>query len=294
MAAEDTGRRLGAEVRWTLFGTGPAIVEAFGRKEIDLAYIGLPPATIGIDRGVPITCIAGGHIEGTVLSAKDRFGGFPGMGELGDVLGQFRGLKIGVPGKGSIHDVILMEYMGKYGLAGEVDVVNFQWADQITEAIVRDEVAAAVGTPALAVAVKRFAGGKVLYPPSRLWPYNPSYGILADRDFLNKRRETAESFLALHEEATAFLRGDPAGAADVISDYVGFIDREFVMDTLRVSPRYCAQLTDDYIAASMDFAGVLKRLGYVKREISQDEIFDLSLIRKIHPAGDHYGTGETD
>lgn len=288
MAREDTGQRLGTDIEWTLFGTGPAIVKAFERKEIDLAYIGLPPATIGIDQGVPITCIAGGHIEGTVLSAKNGYRGFPEIKELGDILGQFRGLKIGVPGKGSIHDVILMEYITKYGLAGEIGVVNFRWADEITEAIVRDEVAAAVGTPALAVAVARFAGGRVLYPPSKFWPYNPSYGILADRDFLKRRRELAELFLVLHEEATSSLRDDPAGAAEVISDYIGFIDREFVLDTLMLSPKYCAQLTDDYVEASMEFVKVLKRLGYISREIVEGEIFDLSLIRKIHPEKDHY------
>ncbi|MEJ2685309.1 MAG: ABC transporter substrate-binding protein [Candidatus Sulfobium sp.] len=243
---------------------------------------------MGIDRGVPITCIAGGHIEGTVLSAKNGYGGFPEIKELGDILGQFRGLKIGVPGKGSIHDVILMEYIAKYGLAREIGVLNFRWADEITEAIVRDEVAAAVGTPALAVAVARFAGGRVLYPPSKLWPYNPSYGILADRDFLRRRRELAKLFLVLHEEATSSLRDDPAGAAEVISDYVGFIDRKFVLDTLMLSPKYCAQLTDDYVAASMEFVKVLKGLGYISREIPKDEIFDLSLIRKIHPEKDHY------
>ena len=33
---------------------------------------------------------------------------------------------------------------------------------------------------------------------------------------------------------------------------------------------------------------VLKELGYIRRDISADEIFDLSLIRKIHPGKDHY------
>lgn len=294
MARGDTGKRLGTAIEWRLFGTGPAIVTAFEKREIDLAYIGLPPAIIGIDRGAAITCIAGGHIEGTVLSAGNRYAGFPEIKDLGEVLRQFRGLKIGVPGKGSIHDVILMEYIRKYGLTDEIEVVNFQWADQVTEAIVHDEVAAAVGTPALAVAVVRFAGGRVLFPPSRLWPYNPSYGILADRDFLNIRRELAELFLVLHEEATSFLRVDPAGAAELISGYVGFIDKEFVLDTLRLSPKYCGQLTEAYLATSAQFVKVLRRLGYISREIPQQEIFDVSLIRKIHPAGDHYGIQESD
>jgi NitT/TauT family transport system substrate-binding protein len=291
MAGGDVSAKLGAGVEWKLFGTGPAIVDAFGRGDLDLAYIGLPPAVIGIDRGVGIVCVAGGHVEGTVISAGERYRGFPDLSELGEIMAQFTGKRVGVPGKGSIHDVILAECLARFGLEDEVAVVNFAWADQVLEAAVKGEVAAAVGTPALAVAMRRFAGGKILYPPSLLWPSNPSYGILADRTFLEQERETIAQFLLLHEEATAFLRERPAEASRLISAYVGFVDEEFVLDTLQVSPKYCAQLTDEYIASTMDFVRVLKRLGYIGRQLSSDEIFDLSLIRKIHPGKDHYGAG---
>jgi NitT/TauT family transport system substrate-binding protein len=289
MADRETVEKMGRDIEWRLFGTGPAIVHAFERRELDLAYIGLPPAVIGIDRRVPIRCIAGGHIEGTVVSAKDKYGGFPEIDDFREILMQFRGKKIGVPGKGSIHDVILTEYLDRFRLGGEVEVRNFQWADQVTEAVVKDEVAAAFGTPALAVAIRRFAGGRVLYPPARIWPHNPSYGIIADDRLLQGEADIIEKFLALHEEATELLRTAPAYAAGTISAYVGFIDAEFVLDTLMISPKYCAQLSREYIASTMEFVGTMKRLGYVKGDIGESEIFDASFIDKVHPAGHHYG-----
>ncbi len=291
MARGEIGERLGREVEWKLFGTGPAIVNAFERGDLDLAYVGLPPAIIGIERGVGIVCIAGGHIEGTVISAKGKYAGGPDSAELGPILRQFAGLRIGVPGNGSIHDVILKTCLERYGLGGDIEVVNFAWSDRVLEAVIKDEVAAALGTPALAVAVIRYAGGKILYSPSKLWPYNPSYGILAARDFLVREREIAERFLLLHEEAASFLRERPREAAGLISGFVGFVDEAFVLDTLSVSPRYCAQITGEYISSTMDFANALKRLGYIARDVAEDEIFDLSLIKKIHPGKDHYGGG---
>ena len=57
----------GIKGSWKLFPNGPAIVEAFEKNEIDVGYIGLPPAMIGIGRGLKIKCIAGRHVEGTVL-----------------------------------------------------------------------------------------------------------------------------------------------------------------------------------------------------------------------------------
>lgn len=291
MARKDILSRLGMDVEWTLMGTGPAIIKAFSRGDLDLAYIGLPPAIIGMEQGINVVCIAGGHMEGTVMAGKSHWLGFPETRDLGTVLGQFEGKTIGVPGNGSIHDVILKDYIARYAHDRNITVRNYPWADLVTEAIAKDDVAAAFGTPALAIAIKRFAGGKILYPAAGLWPDNPSYGIVVDRSLLNAHRNTVGRFLIAHEEAEAVLRYDPAGAAQAIADHVAIIDREFVLETLRVSPKYCAALTERYIASTMAFVSALKKLGYIKRELDEDEIFDTSLIAKIHPEKDHYGDG---
>ncbi|RJQ39057.1 MAG: ABC transporter substrate-binding protein [Nitrospiraceae bacterium] len=291
MARADTNSRLGVEIDWRLFGTGPAIADAFDKGELDIAYIGLPPAIIGINRGINIICVAGGHVEGTVISGKKELKGFPDEADMNNILSQIKGGRIGVPGKGSIHDVILQDCLEKFNLKKEVAVINFQWADMIPEAMVKGEISVAFGTPALAAAIKRYAGGKILYPPSMLWPNNPSYGIIADKKFLNKEKAVVEQFLMLHEEATAFIRNKPGEASRLIADYIGFIDKELLLDTLKISPKYCSKITEGYISSTVAFVKALKRLGYINREISENEIFDLSLIEKLHPEKEHYSDG---
>jgi NitT/TauT family transport system substrate-binding protein len=291
MAQGDAEARLGAEIEWKLLGTGPAIMKAFQQGELDLAYIGLPPAIIGMDKGINVICVAGGHVEGTVMSGKAKWTASSGSGDLGTVLGQFRGQMIGVPGTGSIHDVILKNCLEQYGLSREVWIRNFPWADLVLEAVVKDEVAAAFGTPALAVAVKTYASGKILITPQELWPNNPSYGIVADRGFLERETKAVERFLRLHEDATASIRDRPREAARAIAEFVAVVDEDFVLDTLKVSPKYCAQLTQDYISSTMKFVPVLKKLGYIQRDIGQDRMFSTGLIEKVHPEKDHYGDG---
>ena len=39
---------------WSLFPTGPAMVQAFQKGELDIGYIGLPPAMIGMEHGYGI------------------------------------------------------------------------------------------------------------------------------------------------------------------------------------------------------------------------------------------------
>jgi len=288
MADPETTARLGVEVEWKLFGTGPAIVEAFRAGEIDLAYIGLPPAMIGIASGVPIRCIAGGHMEGTVIAGNAGDLDFSGESGLGPIMEQFRGKKIGVPGTGSIHDVILTDTLDRYHLADAVETVHYPWADEVMEAMFRGEVACAFGTPALAAALAHYGEGKVLYPPRLLWPENPSYGIVAKTSFLESAPDITKQFLRLHEKAAETLRTDPKAASEILSSYIGFIDTALVLDTLKISPRYCAQLTEGYITCTLRFVDTLQRLGYIHRRLSREEIFDSRLIAEVHGPGDHY------
>ncbi len=280
----------GGAFEWRLFATGPDIVQAFRKGLIDIAYIGLPPAVIGIASGVRIKCVAGGHIEGTVMSGIKGLKGYPELQDLGEVLGQLKGLKIGVPGKGSIHDVILSDALVRFGLSETVEVVNFRWADAITEAVFKNQVQAAMGTPSLAVAIKRYAGGRELYPPQLIWPGNPSYGIVAASEFIASRPGELEEFLMMHEEACQALRENSTQCAGTISSYAGVADEQFVLEAINMSPRYCAQLTGRYMKTTMDFVDALKRLGYIEggKGLSLEDIFETSFIKKVHPAGDHY------
>ena len=281
-------QRLGTSVEWKLFGTGPDIVKAFESGELDIAYVGLPPAMIGIARGARFKCVAGGHIEGTVIAGDASLKVESSPEGLRQVFSQLKGKRIGVPGKGSIHDVILSDCLDRFGLKDNIEVVNYRWADMITEAMMKHELTAAVGTPALAVAIRRYAGGKVLYPPSMLWPSNPSYGIVASDEMTESNGPLIEKFLSVHEEASAMMRESPREAAEKISSHIGIVDTDFVVETIALSPRYCAQLTPAFVSATMEFEKALRRLGYTERELTERDIFDTSFINRVHPHGDHY------
>ncbi|GBD99086.1 hypothetical protein BMS3Abin07_01118 [bacterium BMS3Abin07] len=284
MAREELLDGFGAEVEWSLFGTGPAIVEAFRKKEIDMAYIGLPPAVIGIDKGTKIRCIAGGHVEGTVIAAGAGSPAYPETDKFGEILSCHK--IIGVPGKGSIHDLILMDAVHANNVP--VEVRNFAWADRLLEAFVHGEVDAVAGTPSLAQAVINYAGGKIVYPSNLLWPDNPSYGILVREDLLSSERAVIKDFIVRHERASEMLRNSRESVAADIAELMGVVDEEFVLDTLNTSPRYCASLTEGYISCTMRLTKRLRELGYIESEIPKEKIFDLSIIREVHPGPDHY------
>ncbi|MGA9839685.1 MAG: ABC transporter substrate-binding protein [Thermoplasmata archaeon] len=281
----------GIEPEWTLEMTGPALVRSLAAGDLDVAYIGLTPATIAIARGVPLRCVAGGHEEGTVVIGDGRFRALrPDETDLDALLHEFEGVPVGIPAAGSIHDVIFRELLREHGLEGRVPIRNFPQADLITEALVDGSVGAGVGTPALAVAGRRYAEAHIVVPAAVLWPHNPSYGIVAT-DTARARPELLRAFLRAHEAATHLIRTAPREAARRTAEAVEVTDADYVEETYRVSPRYCAALPEEYVDATVRFLPVLERLGYLPRTVTAEEIFDRSLLAVTHPEPAHYGDG---
>ncbi len=280
-------KKSGIQANWKLFASGPDIVKAFEKKEIDIGYIGLPPAIIGMDRGVPLVCVAGGHVEGTVLIARKNYKSYHEINDINIAMKQFEGKFIGSPPKGSIHDVIINNIINENDL--DIKVKNYPWTDFVLEALVDGDIDAAVGTPSLAVAAGNACGAKIIIPPHMLWPDNPSYGIVIHKDLI-RYPDVILKFLKQHEKASNFIRNYPIEASRLVSRLTGIVDEEFVLDAYRISPKYCAALSKEFVASSMAFVPVLHRLKYISKIISEKEIFEYCFIEKVHKGQPHYQT----
>lgn len=281
----------GLRPSWMLMGTGPAIIEALVKNKVDLAYIGLAPVIIGVGKGAAIRCVAGGHVEGTVIVAKAGYRSMSdGPTDMGTVLGQFRGKRLGVPRKGSLHDVFLRHYLSEHGLDKEVEIVNYDWTDFVAEAMAKGEIDGGAGTPSLAALSSRLTGARVVVPADKIWPNNPSYGIVTSAQFLDEHGEVVEKFLTLHRKACAFIRKKPQRAARVVAETVGLVDPGFVLDSIRISPKYCTSLSKEFVDSTMLLVPLLKQLGYLPADVRGDDIFYPSIIEKVHPDPPHYQT----
>jgi NitT/TauT family transport system substrate-binding protein len=278
-------KELNLRPAWVLFPTGPAMVEAFADGSIDLGYIGLPPAMIGIAKGIPLICLAGGHVEGTVLIAARTYQSYNQLNSIELVLNQFTGKRLGSPTRGSIHDVIIRNLIQESGL--DITIDNYPWADLIPEAIAAGEVEGAVGTPALAVLGAREYSTATIIPPCHLWPFNPSYGIVVRKELLAEKKLVGD-FLILHERACNQIREHPGEAAAIIANTVKVVNSSFVMEVLALSPKYCSALPEDYRRSTIAFVTTLKKLGYLSKDLSEADIFDPRIIDAIHPEPDHY------
>ncbi len=260
------------------------MMDGFKSGDIDVGYIGLPPVMIGIENGLKIKCVGGGHVEGTVMVAPKSYKSFEELGSLEAVLKQFEGKTIGTPTKGCIHDVIIREMTKNH----DMRIKNFPWADFIPDAIEEGEIAACVGTPSLATVISNRSDSHIIIPPNKLWPHNPSYGIVVKEELIDSSPEFITNFLRAHEDASNLIRTQPEQVAEIILKEVGVVSKDFVLKTYNVSPKYCASISKEYIESTLKFIPVLKNLGYMKGNLKQEDIFNLKFMEKVHSEPAHY------
>jgi len=289
MGNKDLNNDFNLEIRWKLFGTGPAMVKAFQNKKLDIGYMGLPPAIIGIDKGAPIKCVAGGHVEGTIMVASKTYKTMASLNNnLSETFSQFKGHPIGVPSEGSIHDVILNFYLKKYDLLDDVEVKHYKQAEFIATDMQKGILEGGVGTPALAVFASTIFDSQLIIPPEVLWKDNPSYGIFFHEDIIDKEPEVVLKFLNYNKTASLMLRESPTRAAEIISTTFEILTQKYVSAVLEISPKYCIALSEGYVKSTMEFVRTLKDLGYVKKELRISDIFDFNFIQEVHPESEHY------
>lgn len=289
MENEDLEKDLNREINWILFGTGPAMVKAFKNEELDIGYMGLPPAIIGIDKGAPIKCVAGGHVEGTIMIAKKIYKTMLDLNNnMEKVLSQFRGKVIGVPSKGSIHDVILNYYLKKHKLLEKVEVKNYGQAEFIAVDMKEGVIEGGVGTPALAIFASTILDSQIIIEPNYLWPNNPSYGIFFHINFINNQPQLITKFLEHHKNASYLLRTSQSLAAEKIAKSFEIIDKSYAESVLKISPKYCISLSEEYMNTTMNFVKELHELGYIKKKLKKNEVFTTEFVKKIHPEATHY------
>lgn len=282
-------KNLNRDINWILYGTGPEMVQAFKKEQLEVGYMGLPPAIIGIDNGVPIKCVAGGHVEGTIMIAKKEYRNIKTLSnEMYEVLSQFKGKSIGVTSKGSIHDVILKYFLEENNLLNEVEVKNYTQAEFIAIDLKKNIIEGGVGTPALAVFASSILNSHIIIPTEYLWTNNPSYGIFFHEKLIEKSPDLVIKFLTYHKKASFLLRNNPSKAAKIICKNFNILNSEYVNAVLEISPKYCIALSEGYINSTMEFAKSLFNLGYVKRIPKIEEIFNFQFVQQLHPEKEHY------
>lgn len=227
MAQEGYLQDVDAEITGREFSDGPAIIQAFGGEEIDIAMFGIVPSMIVIDRGIPAKVTAANIKEPMAILAHEDFQTL--WEEHGSdafaVWEEQRGRKFrfGTFPQGSVPDVLLRYWLGENVGVDPGDVANIieiNGANAVWQAIANGEIdGSSIMEPVPTIAAEEGSAVTTFKTAAEIMPGQPAaVTLMTDRV---RDSEIAVQFLEQHVRATEFIEANPERTASIVEEGIG-------------------------------------------------------------------------
>jgi len=256
----------GLRVETTEFKAGPELMEAIGSGRIDIGYCGAPPATTGIAKGVPVKIVATVQQEGSGIVVRE------GIQKIED----FRGKTIAIPMKGSIQDVLLQMTLKEHGISPEeVNIIEIE-PPVMPEALEAGRIDGFIAwEPFVAMAEQKGYGHAIAYSRD-IWKNHPCCVVIATNQFIKEHPDQLRKFVKVHVEASEYLNTHKDEASSIVAEKLG-TDPEIEKRAFQ-NMEFTPIPTSSFIDNVMKFVEIQKQLGYIKKDLTKDDIFNLDFL----------------
>ncbi|WP_418286538.1 ABC transporter substrate-binding protein [Halorubrum sp. DTA46] len=274
-----------AEVIGQEFTDGPAIVQAFGGGDIDVAMFGVVPAMIVIDREIPARVTAANIREPMGIMADESIHadfeehGAEAFTTWEDDHGE--PFRFGTFPQGSVPDVLLRFWLQEIGVVpGEdVEVIEINGASAVWQAIANGEIdGTSIMEPVPTIAAEEGSSVTMLRTAAEILPGQPAAVTLMSDEV--RGSPLAAQFLEEHVRATEFIDENPDATAQHVESGIGMpADRarkalDSPLSNFITDPN---EITD----ATQVFSEFAADNDQISEQLTNDQIFDLDIYDSL-------------
>jgi NitT/TauT family transport system substrate-binding protein len=252
---------------------GPTIMSQLSANKIDIALAGVAPTITQIDGDPTIKIVAGVQSNGSgILVGKDS-----GITKIGDL----RGRKVAIPGKGSIQDIMLRELCGTNNIdyANDLTVSVVPVGNQIGALVAGTIDAAITWEPFVSTAVIN-KSANVLARSEDIWPNHPCCCVSTTTSMISQYPDTLKAFFAAMKEANDLIKSDVEAAAKIVAAVITN-DTEEIEDMAMPHVAFIVKPGETYISGTETFATNMKTLVPLKNDHTRADLFDLTLVNRV-------------
>jgi NitT/TauT family transport system substrate-binding protein len=243
------------------------MVIAMAAGKIDVGYVGTAPTTMAIGKGMPLKIVSAVNEEGSgIVVAKNS---------TINNLSTFNG-KLVIPAKGSIQDILLNYMFQQNNLSSSnVNVMEMDLSlmpNALQSGLVDGSI---VWEPYVTMASTE-GYGKTLINSSEIWKNHPCCVIVSSDNFRNNHPDKLRTLLKIHKEATNYINNNPDDAALLLSQkFKNDVDTEKeILDNIK----FMAEPDEDFINNDLKIVDIQMDLGYLKENLTREDIFDLQYL----------------
>jgi NitT/TauT family transport system substrate-binding protein len=280
MESEGYFENVDATIEGSEFTDGPAIVQAYGGGELDVAMFGIVPSMIVIDRGIPAKVTAANIKEPMAIMAHEDLQAMwdEHGAEAFSVWREEKGRKFrfGTFPQGSVPDVLLRYWLQQEGIGtSAVDIIEINGANAVWQAIANGEVdGASIMEPVPTRAAQEGVAVRTFRNASEIMPGQPAAVTLMSDDV--RGTPAATQFLEQHVRATEFIQENPEATADIVEAGIG-MDAEQALSALQGPLSNFVTDPGEIENGTEIFSEFAAENGQIEEELSLEQIFDYSV-----------------
>jgi NitT/TauT family transport system substrate-binding protein len=255
-----------------VFPSGPPEMQAMMAGELDVAYVGAAPVLTALATGLDAKIVAGVNTQGSDLVVRNDLD-YKGPQSLS-------GTTIATFPAGSIQDTILRDWLKKNNLTPDKDVFikGMSPGDAVTAITAGKVDGIFLPTPSPSTVVNQ-GKGRVVVHSGEMYPNDTCCVLVVSGKLIREHPEIVRQIIKTNDRAVLWNQQNPDQAAAIYASRIG-ADIKDVTASLKEWDGSWASDPAIIVEPVLDYAKIQYDLGYIKKPLTKDEIFDLTFYTK--------------
>jgi NitT/TauT family transport system substrate-binding protein len=286
----------GIAASFTVFESGPNMIQAFASGTIDFYLAGIAPLAVARSRGVDVRVVAATAIAENVFVAAPALAKFftpgtaPAAAFKAHKAATGKAARLATQPAGSVPNTVLQYWLWEVAKAdkGDVEVVPMG-IDATQQAVLAGAVEGGiVREPALTIVQSRNPGIKLVAGGQELFPGQPGTVLAGSGAFVTKNPDAVQKLVDSLVRAAALIAKDPDRAAPHVGAALGkgIVDPALIRKAL-VSPASTFEIDPrKIIEPSRAMQTYQVKLGSLEKELPFEGLFETQFYeRAVRTAG---------
>ena len=255
-----------------VFPSGPPEMQAMMAGELDIAYVGAAPVLTALATGLDAKIVAGVNTQGSDLVVRTDLD-YKNPESL-------KGLTIATFPAGSIQDTVLRDWLKNNNLTPDKDVFikGMSPGDAVTAITAGKVDGIFLPTPSPSTVVNQ-GKGKVIVYSGEMYPNHTCCVLVVSGKLIREHPEIVRQIIRTNDKAVSWNEQNLDAAAAIYSKKTG-AKLEDVTASLKEWDGNWASDPSIIVNPVLDYAKIQYELGYIKKPLTKDEIFDLTFYSK--------------
>lgn len=255
-----------------VFTSGPPEMAAMLAGDIDIAYVGAAPVLTAVSTGLDAKIIAGVNTQGSDLVVRNDLD-YKGPQSL-------KGQTIATFPAGSIQDTVLRNWLKQNNITPDTDVTikGMSPGDAVIAITAGKVDGIFLPTPSPSVVVNQ-GKGKIVVHSGEMYPNHTCCVLIVSGKLIREHPEIVRQIIKTNDKAVLYNEQNPDDAAVIYAIKTGS-KLEDVTASLKEWDGNWASDPNIIISPVLDYAKIQYDLDYIKKPLTQADLFDLSFYQK--------------